>query len=205
MSWLKSFLSLIGEIIGIEMSKWFFITFVLVIFDARLTVGQSLSKEQLQYAWLFEAIRGCEEQKTVSDLFLRETKELFRCIDTSHAALVYYDLRLFSFVDSLVCFAAYDVSCISLIFELNEIVVNVAELGEYISEKVHEVALANAEGFLRVFQSLDSREKDRIKGDLTWLVEYEKLDEFVDALHNVSDSSLYPAIEEIKKYFRIKN
>ena len=158
---------------------------------------------QSEYDSLIEELNKNQVDNSANDKAYDEAIKFFTRIDTSSLLDQYDHLDLFEIIDTLVSLSQSDTNYIRLVFDLDKIVKTNAELCEYISENIHRIALHNTEGFLRVFENVDSEQKDQIKGNLFWLIENEKLDEFADQLTLITEKDLFNVIAEIKNYLEL--
>lgn len=77
---------------------------------------------------------------------------------------------------------------ILLLIELDDIIRRNAELGQYLSELQHKIALQNTKGFVQVYESLPIETKKKVKGNLNWLIEYDYQQIFIDKLDSLNDN-----------------
>ena len=92
-----------------------------------------------------------------------------------------------------------DENYIYLLIELDSIIKKNAEIGQYLSELQHKIALNNTKGFVRVYESLPIKIKEKVKSNLTWLVEYDNQQLFINKLDSL-ESKQSKAIEELKEF-----
>lgn len=89
---------------------------------------------------------------------------------------------------------------VDLMFELDGIVRRNAEVGQYLSELQHKIALDNTSGFLKAYELLSSEDRKKTRDNLIWLVENGTSQTFInklDQIKNSKDESIY----ELKKIF----
>lgn len=114
-------------------------------------------------------------------------KELFVCIENEGLCENFQSNKLYELINLIKEKTIKEEIFISLLIELDFIISRNAELGQYLSEIQHELALNNPKGFLNIYNNLSKQQKVMVKGNLIWLIENGKKDEFIYKLDSIED------------------
>jgi len=92
-----------------------------------------------------------------------------------------------------------DENFILTIFEINSIVKRNAELSEFLSELISDVAYEYPENFVKAYSSLQSPEQDKIDNCLFWLIEKDQYEEFKEAILKIKAKEYKQAISRLNE------
>lgn len=105
---------------------------------------------------------------------------------------------LWKVIDKILVMSYTDTSCISTLIKLDEITKRNIELGEYLTEIQHKIALNNTLGFVQVYQKLSKCQKESVIYALGWLEEIKKISEFFAKLDKINNETLSQTIQNLK-------
>jgi len=130
---------------------------------------------------------------SVKDVFL-DIEKYGLCSDVNRDSI-------YKLIHSIYNSSLKDDNYIYLLIELDIIIKKNAEIGQYLSELQHKIALNNTNGFVRVYESLPIEIKENVKSNLSWLVENDKQQLFINKLDSL-ESKQKKAIVELKELFK---
>ncbi|OED41230.1 hypothetical protein AB832_03395 [Flavobacteriaceae bacterium (ex Bugula neritina AB1)] len=85
------------------------------------------------------------------------------------------------------------------IFEINNIVKKNAELSEFLSELVSDIAYEYPENFVKAYSSLESSEQDKVDDCLFWLIEKDQYKEFKVNITKLEGEEYQESISRLNK------
>lgn len=174
---------------------------IVILFLMHCSIDASSQVERENINQLVEKVETVSDLDSVNAKLCVLIKEVFFKIEKYGLCNDVNSISIYEIIQLIYNKSLTDDKYIHLLIELDSIIKRNAEIGQHLTELQHKIALNNTKGFIRVYESLPVETREKVRNNLTWLVEYNKQNLFLARLDSI-EYKQQETITELKEFFK---